>query len=80
MGLRIGSLQKKKKKYTYVSLIPLVITKQQKKFKLFINCGKLKEHLCSVPSLPSLLQRQEKQVLRRCCSSWLMEVCHFYFP
>jgi hypothetical protein len=32
MGLRIGSLSNKvkDKKYTYVSLIPLVITKQQK--------------------------------------------------
>lgn len=61
MGLRIGALSNKGGKYTHVSLIPLVITKQlKKKVEVIHKLWEVKEHLCSVPSLP---WRQENKSL-----------------
>lgn len=53
MGLRIGALSNKGGEYTHVSLIPLVITKQlKKKVKGIHKLWEVRDHLCSVPSLP----------------------------
>lgn len=75
MGLRIGFLpnEVKEKIYTFVSFIPLVITKQQTKLKVIHKLWEMQRTslLCAFSSLFSLTVGE---VLTRCCSSSLMKV------